>query len=920
MTPAFAPKPVLPSVENQVMEGDYDGRVSADHPKVGPAYRSKGEWDVSDLSRLSEIFDRAVELSGDERDRYLEEACGSRADLRAAVEALLAQDALVDGPLDASLDDLVELVLEDEPRLEELGPYRIVREVGRGGMGTVYLAERKDGLFDKRVAIKVVRRGMDTDEILRRFSAERQILATLEHPNIARLYDGGVTPDGRPYLVMEYVDGERITDYVSTHRLEPAARVALLQEVAGAVSAAHRNLVVHRDLKPSNILVTADGTTKLLDFGIAKVLSGDSAEGELTVETKRVLTPTYASPEQVAGGSITTASDVFSLGVVLHEILTGHRPLWRGEDAVAPSVMVSTVWPNLEGPRRPRSTSDGGPDLERLRGVLRGDLDAILLKALERDPDRRYATVDLFIDDLERWADARPVGARAPSAAYRARRFVRRNRIAVGAAVAVLLSLALGLGLALQQRNVARAERDAADVVTRYLERMFESTNPVGRDPGADTLRVVDFLDRSTERALADLEDQPGLKARMMRTLGRAHFSLGNFERAQALWGLALEAHTEAGTEPPLELERDVAQAAMGMSQWALADSLLARLFERALDEEADSLASRVLSLQVRSHMEQDRTAAAGEALGELIPRLRAAADSARLADALYMQAGVHFYRGEAEEALAAQREGLTLFRALRGPDDAQVAIGLTNLGVQQRNAGLLAAADTSLSEALRIHQARTPRGHPALIVAYYTYATLVSQRGEYERADSLYTLAAAEATDPGTRQVLTQVLSNHAGSRRQAQDTARALELSGQAVELASEIHGAGSPSMMPHLVDLAISLDFAGDSLQAERTYALAAEAAGDVIPLNNIGRIIAERGVARGLSRQGRHREAEARLLELMERLPEASPPGSQPFVTRQANLRELAAMYRRWGRDTEAERYEALMAASPDTPEP
>ncbi len=871
---------------------------------------------LSDLARLSEIFDRAVELSGHERERFLTEACTGQPELREAVEALLAQDASADTPLDASLDELVDLVLDAEPQLQEVGPYRVVQEIGHGGMGTVFLAERKDGLFDQRVAIKVVKRGMDTEEILQRFRAERQILATLEHPNIARLYDGGVTDDGRPYLVMEYVDGEPVTDYVSRLMLDPGDRIALLREVAEAVSAAHRNLVVHRDLKPSNILVTRDGTAKLLDFGIAKVLSGDATDGEHTIETSRVLTPTYASPEQVAGGKITTASDVFSLGVVLHEVLTGHRPLWRGDDAIPPSVMVSTVWPNLDGAQAVRAAHGDTLDLGRLRSVLRGDLDAILLKALERDPARRYPTVDLFIDDLDRWADARPVQARAPSAAYRARRFVRRNRVAVGAGIAVVASLAVGLGLALQQRNVARGERDAADAVTRYLEQMFESTNPVGRNPGADTLRVVDFLDRSTERALADLEGQPALKARMMRTLGRAHFSLGNFERAQELGQLALEAHTEAGTLPSLGLERDIAQAAMGMSQWTVADSLLSRLLERALDEGADSVASRVLSLQVRSYMEQDRTGDASKALAELMPRLRAETDSTRLADALYMQAGVHFYRGEAEEALAAQREGLALFRALRGPDDPQVAVGLTNLGVQQRNLGLLDAADTSFSEALRIHETRTPRGHPALISAYYTYATLVSQTGDHDRADSLYTLAASDATDPGTRQLLTVVLSNHAGSRRKAGDTVRALELSTRAVELASEIHGAESPSMMAHLVDLAISLDFAGDSTRADRTYSLAAEVAADVIPPTSIGRIIAERGAARGLSRQGRHREAEARMLDLLDRLPPAPPPGSQPYVTRQASLRELAALYRRWGRTEEAERYEALMAAVPD----
>ncbi len=424
-----------------------------------------------------------------------------------------------------------------EPAWEgrRVGSYEIRGEVGRGGMGTVYRAVRADDAFHKEVALKLVRSGRSSAEVLKRFRAERQILAGLDHPNIARLLDGGATEEGEPYLVMEYVEGHPIDSYCEERALTTSARLTLFRAVCAAVQYAHQNLVVHRDLKPGNILVTEDGVPKLLDFGIAKVLADDPTEAP-TQTAFPALTPDYASPEQVRAQPVTTASDVYSLGVVLYEVLTGHRPYRVGTPVPAeivrvvcelepqkPSTIVRrarTTEATTESatepayPAAPRPETDD-PRLRQLAGELQGDLDTIVLKALRKEPSRRYASAQDLSDDIGRYLEGRPVLARADTLGYRTAKFVRRHKAAVTAASLVFLSLVAGIVATAAQARIAEAHRQRAErhlTEVRSLARsfLFEIHDSLRDLEGAERARLtivrraLEYLDRLAPEAGED--------------------------------------------------------------------------------------------------------------------------------------------------------------------------------------------------------------------------------------------------------------------------------------------------------------------------------------------------------------------------------------------------------------------------------
>lgn len=447
--------------------------------------------------RLEKILERALEREPEARSRFLLEACPDDPGLRAEVEAILAGEA-EDGPFDRLFDAFggtsTAESLDALGPGERLGPYLVDRLLGRGGMGSVFLARRADGQFEQQVAIKVLRRDTIGEEPRRHFLAERQILARLSHPNIARVFDGGLTAGGRPYLVMEYVEGTPIDRYCDERRLGIRERLLLFTAVCEAVRYAHQNLVVHRDLKPGNILVTADGRPKLLDFGVAKLLAAED-EGETLTRTGWLpMTPDYASPEQVRGDPVTTASDVYGLGAVLYELLSGHRPhrfarkpatevlrVVSEVEPLPPSAAVAAVQEGEgEEGRADRSTPEAvgrarDADPRVLERRLRGDLDTIVLKALRKEPERRYAGAGDLAADLERYLEGRPVTARPDTLAYRASRFVRRHRTATALAAMVLLSLAgLAATMAVQAHRIAR-ERDLAE---RAAELLFLRRNP----------------------------------------------------------------------------------------------------------------------------------------------------------------------------------------------------------------------------------------------------------------------------------------------------------------------------------------------------------------------------------------------------------------------------------------------------------
>ena len=485
--------------------------------------------------RIKEIVADALDLRREARPAFLDRACEGDAYLRGNVETLLRGDE-ADSPF---------LNLDREP--ERLGAWRVVREIGRGGMGTVYLAERDDGQFEQRAAIKVIKRGMDTDAVLRRFYAERQILARLEHPNITRLLDGG-TFDQRPYFVMEYLEGEPLPEYCARTNASVAQRIALFLLICDAVEHAHRNLILHRDLKAGNILVDRAGTPKLLDFGIAKLLEEDGST-EQTALAGRALTPQAASPEQVRGEALTTASDVYALGVLLFELLAGKPPY------VVPPHSPADLQRLVCETAPPKPSAVASPELER---TLRGDLDNIILKALEKEPARRYQRASDLAGDLRRYLQGLPIEARPGGAGYRARKFIGRHRRSLAAAALVFVAITAATANALVQGR--RAQRRFDDLRQLAGTFLFEFHDAIAGLPGATparelvTKRALQYLDGLSREAANDT----GLKLEVAEgylrvgaaqglyfesNLGKVAEARASFEKARTLFETLLASH-----------------------------------------------------------------------------------------------------------------------------------------------------------------------------------------------------------------------------------------------------------------------------------------------------------------------------------------------------------------------------------------
>jgi tetratricopeptide (TPR) repeat protein/tRNA A-37 threonylcarbamoyl transferase component Bud32 len=490
--------------------------------------------------RVWQMCHEAVELEEGQQAGFLQVACAGDSELLREVESLLAHQQGVERFIEAPVLEMAAKALaadesfrSTESRLigRTVSQYRIVAKLASGGMGEVYRAVRADGTYEKEVAVKFIRSGFDTDFFLDRFRSERQILANLDHPNIARLIDGGTTEDGLPYVVMEYIQGQPIDEYCEQHALGLPDRLQLFRTVCSAVAYAHQNLVVHRDLKPGNILVTSEGVPKLLDFGIAKILSPRQSEAapDHTVTLQRMLTPDYASPEQVRNEAITTSSDVYSLGVILYVLLTGQRPyaVATGSSHEVMKAICDT------DPERPSASTRRGNRPEKLRRALTGDLDNIALKALKKEPERRYSSVEQFSEDIGRHLAGLPVVAHRDTIGYRARKFTGRHRLGVGAAALLVLSLVGGMITTLREARIARFERARAerrfnDVRALANSLMFDINDAITNVPGATVARkllvtkALQYLDSLAQEGIGD--------ASLQRELATAYQRVGDIQ------------------------------------------------------------------------------------------------------------------------------------------------------------------------------------------------------------------------------------------------------------------------------------------------------------------------------------------------------------------------------------------------------
>jgi serine/threonine-protein kinase len=678
-------------------------------------------------SLLEQCFDRP----GRERDRFLSFACRGQPELRAEVDTLLR--ALDGAPtfLDRNALDFAELsaaglagnCAQPDCGGRRIGPYRLVAEIGRGGMGVVFRAERADGAFEHEVAIKLLATSPCAGA-LERFHQEQQVLASLNHPNIARLYDGGTTDDGWPYLVMEYVKGERLIDYCDRHALNVEARLRFACEVAGSLQHAHSNLIVHRDIKPSNILVNEQGTVKLLDFGIAKLLR-TGMDSELTRTGEQLLTPCFAAPEQLRHGPITVTTDVYQLGVVLYELLTGRRPFEpRGslyemarvvcEDMPPPPSVALAACLDTDcqsGKRR-----QANPGVARRLKELRGDLDAIVLKALRKEPEQRYPTMQALTTDLQAYLQARPVTARRQSVSYQTGKFLRRHRYGMAAGVA-LVALTIGYAVtstlqAHRTRNaLARAQVEAhkAEQVSEYLVDLFKLSDPNTSEDGNVTARAL--LDRGRERVATALTDVPETQTQMAYVLGEIYYSLGDYEESVTLLETALDNRRQ------LSSARDP----------ALADTLVRLgISYGAVDRyhEARSVLAEAL--------------AAYEALGVASPEK---------GEALNTMGSVLRKQGDYTRAREYFQQAVDLLRRATQGEHYELAVALNNLAALQINVGEFETAERNMREAVALQERILGERHSSFSVGLNNLGAILARMERYEEAEELQRRALALQT-----------------------------------------------------------------------------------------------------------------------------------------------------------------------------
>lgn len=742
--------------------------TSPEHPDASPP--PPGE---PSLARVQEVFFEVASAPAADRDRTIARLCIGDPALEREVRSLMSAAAKAGSFLEepalgaqGGIGAVLERAEPPDPLVgATVGAFTIERRIASGGMGTVYAATRTDGQFEQRVAIKVVKRGMDSEEILRRFRLERQTLAGLDHPNIARLLDGGMTPDGRPFVAMEFIDGTPIDAYCDEHRLGLRERLRLFRDVCAGVHHAHQNLVIHRDLKPSNILVTPQGVPKLLDFGIAKVITGGTADlrASVTADTERRLTPEYASPEQIEGAPLTTASDVYSLGVVLYELLTGTRPYYfnlktreevhrvvcsvmplppsqavtvrasrlRTDSAIRPASRTpSTPAPGTQTAPAPGEGSPAvdvprtrGVTTTRLRGLLRGDLDVIALMALRKEPQRRYVSAEQLSEDIDCYLRALPVRARRDTLGYRTSKFVRRHAAAVTLSAAAVLMLA-GTTVVLYRQS-QQLQRQRADLLTAN-QRLDENNRRLNESRGF--LRTViagagassagpsatlgDVLNDAAEALRTSKPADPLTLAAAEEEVGRAMMSLGMLDAAA-----------------PLLIDAD-------------------RLYS-SLPDTADARLDSALNLGELAFY-QGRTAEAEKAFRDLLiaERARGAKGPTQRESAILNNLGAAVrVSGRADEAITIQKEALAATIATYGADSLETAETRNNLASALFQHGDLAESIEQFTRALQARKARLRPDHPLVIRCQSNLGLVQLRAGRVDEAVTLLT-GAAEAWD----------------------------------------------------------------------------------------------------------------------------------------------------------------------------
>ncbi len=879
---------------------------------------------------VQDLFSAALDLPADQRSEFLSQACAADAMLRAEVESLLAAHSkgtdVIEAPalgqgFSVPAPDSLLRGSELTSAPDRVGPYRLEQIIGSGGMGSVYRAVRDDGEFEQRVAVKFIRYGGGREALLRRFYQERQLLARLNHPNIARLLDGGTTAEGMPYLVMEYIDGRPIDEYCDSRRLSITQRLELFRAVCAAVDAAHRALIVHCDLKPSNILVTSGGVPKLLDFGIARIVQLETPDGaeRTTTVPLTLMTPDYASPEQIRGAAVSTSSDVYSLGVILYELLTGRRP-FRLKTRVR--FELERIVCEQEPPR-PSVVVEGGKATAQLchdrqssparwHRRLLGDLDTILLRALRKEPDRRYSSVEQFSEDIRRHLAGLPVIARNDTLMYLASKFIRRRKGVVIAATLVLLSLLGGLfgiireaKITADQRDIAQANLQRAktaeallvdeaatartsarqaEMINTFLRSMLAAANPYeqGRD-----VTMIEVLDRAAARVGAELSVEPAVEAAVRRTIGNTYRSLGAYDKAEKHLQAAVAIHQQDYTRNELATN-DLARSLIGLAG--------------VLQDRGDYTGAELLyrrALEVYRGLRGDDHLDVIGTMTSLALLLRAKGDE-KEADALLRQASERYVRSPRAET----REEVDV----GGPTShSHLALLLRYQGDWEGAERLLRQ---SLAEQHRLYGPQHPRtGDSAAALASF-----LQEKGDYAAAAEYHgrALAIRRNVPGGAHKLVADSLSALAALSIEQGDYAEAEELLRQALELREQDFDPSHPEIARTMIALGMVLLEQGIPADAEPVLRECLEIQKQALSEDDWRIASTESLLGECLTSSEQYEEAEILLLDALAKL--ETECGAADERTLEA-LRRLIALYESWGRPDRA----ALYRTQPTTPQ-
>jgi serine/threonine-protein kinase len=856
--------------------------------------------------RIETLFHQAAELDPASRDRFIQDACQDDLELRAELDSLLSSSDQTIAGLKGAVAEAAEGILgtgrEDWTRI---GAYGIIRTLGQGGMGTVYLANRDDDQYNRLVAIKVLRAGLShRPELQMLFRSERQILADLDHPNIARMLDGGITPDGSPYLVMEFIEGIAIDEFCRRHKLPLDARMRLFRALCAAVDYAHRHLIIHRDIKPLNVLVTEVGTPKLLDFGIAKLIQpytgGDShvsAGG-----SERLLTPDYASPEQLLGKPVSTATDVYALGVLLFELLTGELPF--AGSRTEPAAQARAICEDT--PERPSQVASRTRHLTPADARrMRGDLDCIILKALEKLPEKRYASATQLLAELDRYFGGFAVDAAAPAVSYRLGKFLRRHKVGAGlAAFVVLLTVVFVLSMAWLTQRARRGEA-LARREQEFLSSIFKAATPEGSKGENVTARQL--LDQAASRLDTELASDPRLQAEMTENIGQSYAALGLYDRAQPLLERALHlAAQNQGESSDLYADylANLATDYRFLEQFATAEPLFRRVvaLNRSLhgpasfiyahslsnlgeclywedkDAEAEEILRRALAIErPLSDNVQDGsrdylalTLERKAAYSEAAVLLRESTDiegrvggkeSHDYLISLHNLAGAQIDMGDLEGALRSDQEVLATRQKIWGHDHPDTAYSLNNLGWILLELGRWREAEPLLRQNVEITRKMASRPSPRYANALANLGRVLEQKRDYPGAATEYDQSMQILADNGLQQSWSsaKILIYQSQLELDRGRPANAILLADRAAKMQTALGGQTNPQRAAGLLALGLANLLAGDAKSAEDAFRQAVALRQSTFPATHPELLIAQVRLAEALLDENRPQDA-------------------------------------------------------------